>query len=159
MPRETSARPLTGRKVLLIFVAFFGVITAVNIVMIYAATDTFPGLVVKNSYVASQKFDAERDAHEALGWSAGAGLEDGALTVSIRDRDGAPVHGLEVSAVIGRPATDAFERIVELNPSGDVYVARPGLPKGVWRIEIRAQGGPEERFRALARLYEPGDEG
>ncbi len=157
MTRETSARTLTGRKVLLIFIAFFGIVTAVNIVMIYSATSTFPGLVVKNSYVASQNFDAERNAHNALGWSAGAGLDDGELTVAIQDRDGAPVHGLAVSAIIGRPATNEGERIVDLHPSGDVYIAHPGLPKGAWRIEIRAQGGPEETFRALTRVYQPSD--
>ena len=159
MLRQTSVKPLTGRKVLMIFLAFFGIVTAVNLVFIYYATGTFPGLVVKNSYVASQEYDAKRDAQNALGWHAGAGLKDGVLTVSIRDSDGAPVQGLTVSAVIGRPATTAGERVVDLHPNGDVYIAQPGLPKGIWRVEIRAEGGPEEKFRALARLYQPGGEG
>jgi len=159
MMRQTSAKPLTGRKVLIIFLAFFGVVTAVNIVFTYYATSTFPGLVVKNSYVASQEYDALRDAQNALGWHAGAGLEDGVLTVAIRDHDNAPVHGLTVSAVIGHPSTTEGERVVDLLAEGDVYTAHPDLPKGIWRVEIHAQGGPEETFRAVARLYEPGREG
>jgi nitrogen fixation protein FixH len=159
MMRQTSAKPLTGRKVLIIFLAFFGIVTAVNLVFIYYATGTFPGLVVKNSYVASQEYDAKRDAQNALGWRAGAGLEDGVLTVAIRDRNDAPVYGLTVSAVIGRPSTTAGERVIDLHPDGDVYVAHPGLPEGVWRVEIRAQGGPDETFRAIARLLQPGEEG
>lgn len=159
MAQQKQERRLTGRGVLIIFLTFFGVVTSVNLVMAYLATDTFPGLVVKNSYVASQNFDAERDAHEALGWSATVELVEGRLEVSVTDRDGAPVHGLTMSAIIGRPATTEGERIVDLAPEGDIYMARPGLPKGVWRVEIRAAGGPEERFRAEARLYEPGEQG
>jgi len=156
MTRQTSAKPLTGRKVLFIFLAFFGTVTAVNLVFAYYATDTFPGLVVKNSYDASQTYDADRYAQEALGWHAGAGLDDGVLTVAIRDHTGAPVRGLTVSALIGRPATTAGERQVELRPAGDVYVAEPGLATGIWRVEIHAQDGPEKQFHAVARLYQPG---
>ena len=159
MNSATGEKRLTGRGVLIIFLSFFGVIFVVNFVMAYLATDTFPGLVVKSSYVASQTYDAERDAQEALGWSAAMELIDGALLVSITDRDGAPVHGLAISAIIGRPATTKGERIVDLTQSGDVYLARPGLPKGIWRVEIRATGGPEENFRAQAKLFEPGRQG
>ena len=59
---STEPRPLTGRKVLLIAVAAFAVILAANLAMLLAATGTFPGLVVKNSYVASQDWTARTDA-------------------------------------------------------------------------------------------------
>ncbi len=52
----------TGRKMLAIVVAFFAVIITVNLFMAYKAVGTFPGLVVKNSYVASQEFDRNRTA-------------------------------------------------------------------------------------------------
>jgi nitrogen fixation protein FixH len=48
---------LTGRKVAAIFVVFFGVIMAVNFTMASFASSTFGGVVVKNSYVASQKYN------------------------------------------------------------------------------------------------------
>ena len=60
------AKPLTGRKVFLMFVAFFGLIIAVNVTMAVQAVKTFPGLEVANSYVASQTFDADRAAQERL---------------------------------------------------------------------------------------------
>ena len=54
-------KELTGRHVLIITLAAFGVIIAVNLVMAFLAVGSFPGLEVKNSYVASQDFDRERD--------------------------------------------------------------------------------------------------
>lgn len=159
MANSTSAKPLTGRKVLIMLVAFFGTVTAVNIVMMYTAIDTFPGLVVQNSYVASQNYDAERDAQAALGWRAGVDLKNGVLTADIRDKSGAPVHGLTVKAAIGRPSNDADDHIVDLAEADGVYLAEPGLKQGIWLVEIQATGGPEERFRADARLYQPGGGG
>ena len=53
----------------------FGVIIGVNVVMATKAIGTFPGLEVKNSYVASQSFDKRRDAQEALGWDVGVAHE------------------------------------------------------------------------------------
>ena len=61
---------LKGKHVLGIAVGAFGVIIAVNLVMAYQAISTFPGLEVANGYVASQTFDADRKAQEALGWTA-----------------------------------------------------------------------------------------
>lgn len=46
-------KELTGRHVLLMFVAGFGIIIAVNLTLAFSAVRTFPGLEVKNSYVAS----------------------------------------------------------------------------------------------------------
>jgi len=64
-----AERKLTGRHVLLIFVAAFGVIISVNLVLAYSAVNTFPGLEVRNSYVASQTFNDRKAAQEALGLS------------------------------------------------------------------------------------------
>lgn len=69
MTTETkSVKPLTGRKVLMILVAAFGIIIAVNMTLLYNAIKTFPGLEVKNSYVASQTFDDRAISQRALGW-------------------------------------------------------------------------------------------
>jgi len=64
-----AERQLTGRHVLMIFVGAFTVIIGVNIALAYNAVRTFPGLEVKNSYVASQEFNTRRAAQVALGWT------------------------------------------------------------------------------------------
>ena len=49
--------PFTGRHITMILVAFFGVVIAVNLVMAHYASSTFGGVVVENSYVASQEYN------------------------------------------------------------------------------------------------------
>lgn len=76
-----DGKPLTGRHVLAITLAAFGVIIAVNVLMAVKAVRTFPGLEVANSYVASQSFDRDRAVQTALGWRVEAdydGKEPGA---------------------------------------------------------------------------------
>ena len=75
-----SQRQFTGRHALAVFVGAFGVIILVNIAMAFFAVRSFPGLEVKNSYVASQEFDARRQAQERLNWTAAVELRDGLHT-------------------------------------------------------------------------------
>jgi nitrogen fixation protein FixH len=144
---------LTGRKVLLIAVAAFGVILAANLAMLLAATGTFPGLVVKNSYVASQGWNARTDAQRALGWKAVADYGDGALRVAMTGRDGAPVRGLSVVAVVGRPASARDDVRLELTEGAQSYAAPLVLAPGMWRVVITGTDAEGGSFEAEARFY------
>jgi len=65
-----AARPFTGRKMAAIMVAFFAVVIIVNVYMAREASSTFGGVVVENSYVASQQYNRwldEASAENALG--------------------------------------------------------------------------------------------
>ena len=64
--RERKPAEFTGRHMLAIMLAFFGVIIAVNLVMATLASKSWTGLVVKNTYVASQQFNRKAPvfAHE-----------------------------------------------------------------------------------------------
>ncbi|HET9398451.1 MAG TPA: FixH family protein [Sphingomicrobium sp.] len=75
----------SGRHMTAILVAFFGVVIAVNFTMALFATRTFGGVVVENSYVASQKYNGWLDAarrQEQLGWAIEPGL-DGRRRVTV----------------------------------------------------------------------------
>ena len=77
--RETdaSSRKLTGRGVLLCLLAFFGVVFAVNAVMIRFATGTFGGVETASSYAAGLAFKKDLNAAEqqdALGWQVKGGV-------------------------------------------------------------------------------------
>lgn len=148
-----SGRPLTGRKVLVIALASFGVVLAANVTMMFFALDGFPGLVERNPYVAAQKFDAEVKAERALGWSFDADWSGGELRVSARDAAGEPLAGLEVTAVVGRPATDVDDRRVVLSGKDGQYRAPVDLPAGRWRIDILARRGDGAVFRIADDLY------
>ena len=56
----TNTHVLTGSKVLMVFLVFFGVMLAVNLVLAWKAVSTFPGLEVSSSYADSQDFDVRR---------------------------------------------------------------------------------------------------
>lgn len=148
-----SGKPLTGGKVLAILLGAFGVILAANMAMLVAATGTFPGLVVKNSYVASQGWNAKTDAQRALGWQGGVVHERGELKVTLTGADGTPVHGLEVSAVVGRPASSRDDVKLALGPEGGTYAAPLALGPGRWRVAVEATDGAGARYEAEADLW------
>ena len=80
-------RHFTGRHMAFILVAFFAVVIVVNLYMARMAGSTFGGVVVENSYVASQHFNRwldEAAAERALGWQAAAErLPDGRISVRL----------------------------------------------------------------------------
>ncbi|PPB82177.1 nitrogen fixation protein FixH [Albidovulum inexpectatum] len=144
---------LTGRKVLFITVAAFGIIIAVNVVMAYLAIRTFPGLEVKNSYVASQVFDAERRAQEALGWNLEHAYENGMLRLSFRDRAGQPVRVRDLSVTVGRTTMAAQDRQPEFVWNNGDYVARADLAPGKWMLLLEAHAEDGTKFRQRLDLF------
>jgi len=151
-----ESKPLTGRKVLVIMVAGFAVVLAANLTLMFAATGSFPGLVVPNSYVASQVFDRKTAAQRALGWTASAEYAAGLLTVTMTGHDGAPVTGIGVAALVGRPAADRDDVRLELvEPAGaplGTYAAALDLAPGMWRIAIIGTGADGAAFEAVAEF-------
>lgn len=142
-----TERQLTGKHVLFIFVAAFGVIIAVNLTLAYSAVKTFPGLEVKNSYVASQEFDVRRHAQEALGWTIQANHNDGILTLGITDVAGAPVEVASLDATVGR-ATHVFDDVEpDFQFDGEQYVASVPLGDGNWNIRMLATAQDGTKFQ------------
>lgn len=132
-----TERKITGYHVLFGFVAAFGVIISVNVYLAVSAVKTFPGLEVKNSYVASQQFDANRAAQEALGWEIGADHRDGQLVLSINDENG-PVEVQSLTATLGRATTVADDMSPDFVFNGQAYVAPVELRDGNWNIRMVA---------------------
>lgn len=153
--RLHDGNPLTGWHALGIVCLFFGTIIAVNVAMALMATGTFPGLVVKNSYVASQHYNAllkESRAQEDRGWSADLQTEDGVLEVRLTDPSDAPITGLRVVARVGRPASASEDRVLEFKIGTDGYVAMDTLPSGRWMVELEAWSSDRLVYRATHPL-------
>jgi len=145
--------PLTGRKVLLITVTFFGVIFFVNFFMAYKAIGTFPGLEVKNSFVASQNFDRDRAAQEALGWTLESDYRDGRLLLDFRDAKGYPAPLAELSVLIGRTTSRAQDFTPDFARVGGIYEAPADLGRGKWMMQINALAEDGTRFHQRIGLY------
>ena len=154
--RLDDDHPFTGRHMLLVVLLFFGTIIAVNIAMVVAATGTFPGLVVKNSYVASQHYnqllESARIQNEA-GWQVELAAPDGVITFRLADRDGVARQRLQVTALAGRPSSTLEDRLIDLVEGPGGYTAAEKLPAGLWDIDVEARRGDELIFREQRRLH------
>lgn len=134
--------PFTGKHFAVIMVLFFGVVVAVNLVMARAASATFGGVVVENSYVASQHFNGWLDQaarEKALGWSAKAERRaDGRVTVVI---SGAPT-GTTLSATARHPLGRKPDQALAFATGADgSFVSVVPLPAGRWRVRFDAAAG------------------
>jgi len=132
----------TGRHMLLIMVAFFGVIIAVNLTMAFMARRSWTGIVVENTYVASQEFNAnaaEGRAQAALGWRSELEIAGGTVRYRLLDRSGAPVHSDDVTARFRHPAYESADREAVLVPDADGSFSAPvELPDGQWIVSTAA---------------------
>ena len=141
-----TEKEITGRHVLIGTIAAFGVIIAVNVTMAVKAVGTFPGLEVKNSYVASQTFETRREAQEALGWQVEAGYADGALRIAILDADGRTADPSIIAASIGRSTVARDDRDLTLSPIAGEWVSRVDLEPGQWVLILNAESAAGEPF-------------
>lgn len=149
----TMSRELNGRKILLIFAGFFGVIITVNLILAYNAVKTFPGLEVKNSYVASQSFDARRTAQENLGWDVDLAYKDGEVVLEFLTKEGAPVMVGDLDILIGRKTTVRDDLTPQFAFDGDAYVAKADLAPGFWTVRISAMSEEGVTFEQRRELY------
>lgn len=143
---------LTGRHVLGITVGAFSIIIGVNVVMAYKAVSTFPGLEVQNGYVASQTFDAERKAQEALGWTLTHSYRAGALSLDVRDASGAPAIVSQLDVLVGRTTESKDDIHPDFRRDGGAFVADVTLPKGKWMMMVEARAADGTLFRQRLEL-------
>jgi len=135
-------RTFTGRHMTVILVAFFGVVIAVNFTMARYASATFGGIVVENSYVASQEFNRWLDEaadERALGWDAVTTWRpDGRLVVAMR---GAPA-AVAVTAMARHPLGRLPDRDLTFEPiGGGRFLSREMLPEGRWTLRLTMAAG------------------
>ena len=149
----TGRRPLTGRGMIAVFVALFGIIIGVNVVMAVTAVRSFPGLEVANSYVASQEFDRERAAQEALGWQAEPVYEEGRLSLKISDAQGLPAPVRTLNVIVSRPTQKRDDVTPEMRYSGGLWVADLALAPGAWVVHLEAEAPDGTVFRQRLANY------
>lgn len=148
-------REFTGRHMLMVMVAFFGVIIAVNLTMATLAGRTWTGLVVKNSFVASQNYNgelAEARRQSERGWVSELAYRGGHFDFSLKDREGQPVVIDDLKVWVGRPAFERQDQTVALAHVGDGrYRADIELGAGPWQIKVTGGTG-EQAYRRESRI-------
>ena len=152
------ARPLTGKHVLAIFIAFFTVVIAVNMVMFRVATSSFSGIETDSAYRVGLAYNTELEAarqQAALGWAVNAKVDGERVIIDVRDRDGQIVPGLTGDVVLAWPADRRLDRKGTISAlSGGRYEAQldKALPPGQWDVVVTLRHNGERVFLSKNRI-------
>lgn len=134
---------------------------------IYFATADRSVATEPDYYAKALNYDAEiklREASRALGWTASAGLRPAAdqrgmdLTIALADREGKPIEGAQVSAVVFANVRSGNRQTLTLSQdsSASVYAAPVRIDRsGVWHVRVSAVRG-DQTFARETDLLVPG---
>ena len=157
--RSRQTGQFTGTHMAVIIVAFFTVIIAVNLLMADFAIRSWTGLVVKNSYVASQGFNdvvAAKRRQDAMGWRGEYAMSNGVVSYRISDRSGRPVAVNSIELTFRRPTFETDDHTVALSlRSHGEFGAEHRLADGIWVVNVAADAGTDapwhESFRVIVK--------
>lgn len=132
----------TGRHMAAIMIGFFGVVVAVNIGMARVAGSTFGGVVVENSYVASQNYNRwldEAAKERALGWQLMAQRRaDDRVTVTVSG----PTGSGKLAGVARHPLGAAPDVPLSFSRAPDgSFLSDKALPDGRWIVRLDLEAG------------------
>ena len=163
MPTSSvSPRPLTGRLVLIMLLAFFGIVFGVNFTLMELAIATLPGTEVDSAYTASLGYEKEiAAAHDqtARKWKVEAHIErDGnggaILQVEARDGSGQPMTGLKFQGTLERPTDKRADLAVSLAEVGiGIYRgSAPAIAPGQWDLVLEGNSAGRRMFMSKNRV-------
>ncbi|MGE3691264.1 MAG: FixH family protein [Novosphingobium sp.] len=133
----------TGKHMAAIMIAFFGLVIVVNLAMARLARSTFGGVVVENSYVASQHFNKwldEARSEKALGWTAQASrTAQGGVILRL---SGLPAGDARVSATARHPLGRMADiDLAFVRRADGAYISSRPLPAGRWKVRLSVTSG------------------
>jgi nitrogen fixation protein FixH len=125
-----------------ILIAGFGVVVAVNLIMARFAVSTFGGVVVENSYVASQQFNGwleQADRSRAIGWKPRvARLDDDRIVVDF----GSTSTPRELAASARQPLGNQPDMAMTFASAGSGrFTSEAPLPLGRWTLRLEGRAG------------------
>jgi nitrogen fixation protein FixH len=147
--------------VLLCVIAFFGVVSLVNGIMIREAISTFGGLETDSPYKAGLAFSREiaaSEAQEKRHWNVTAKIGtivNGQLRIGITalDATGRPLTGYEVYAHLSHPTDRRLDRTVSMTPAGSGrFASQTAVTPGQWDLIVDLLRGDERMFRSRERV-------
>ncbi len=152
MTDTKPVKELTGRKVLIILLSAFGIILTANMTLLYNAINTFPGLEVRNTYVASQTFDDRATAQRALGWVLEVKYANGQMNLSIAANN-TFIFPETIDVRVGRPTHDREDVIPVLLRDTIGYWFKIDLGEGKWFIYVNAETADGKPFQQRLSMF------
>lgn len=139
----TSANEFTGRHMAVILTTFFAVVVLVNLSMAVLAKRSWTGLVVPNSYVASQQFNdvtAKLEASAALNIRSRLSVSNGKIQLSLDSASGSALEVREAVISLSKASSsgDRQNLLLTCDQQG-LCTAAAKLEKGLWIGEVSAQ--------------------
>ena len=164
---NASQAKLTGKHVLFMFLAFFGVIFIVNGIFLSQAIKSFPGEVSKKSYVQGINYNDtidEKNRQELLNWKSEIGVsysddtpKDAILVARFFDKDDLPLNELQVSAVLNQHSSDhknvSFP--MQFYADGEYTHQIDSLETGRWTVHIEVNVSSQSIFKAQKEINIP----
>lgn len=135
---QNTPRPFTGRHMALILVTFFAVVVGVNVTMAVLARKSWTGLVVQNSYVASQHFNAETKKRLAMlekGFRMEIVVRAGSVSVSLNDKAGLALPLHKASMTLVRSGWAVKDTSIAMQCRDSLCSAMTELASGLWKGE------------------------
>ena len=162
MNQAQPSRPITGRMVFFMMVAFFGVVIGVNVIMMRLAIQTLPGTEVDSAYSASLAYQKEittAQAQSTRNWKVEAHVErsgQGGATLQVEARDnlGRPMSGLKFQGRFERPTDRRADLAVSLAEVGiGIYRGNAEtIAPGQWDLVVEGAAGGERLFLSRNRV-------
>ena len=159
---SASPKPLTGRKVLFVLLAFFGVVIGVNMIMMRLAIQTLPGTDVDSAYSASLAYENEIAAardQNTRNWKVDAHIQrsaDGGATLQVeaRDNSGEPMSGVKFHGRFERPTDRRADQSVALAETGiGIYRgSAPQIAPGQWDLVLEGDAAGRRMFLSKNRV-------
>ncbi|HYG88053.1 MAG TPA: FixH family protein [Azospirillum sp.] len=147
-----------------LFFAFFGVVIAVNGVMLYFATSTFNGLQTEDHFIKGIKYNqdlAGAKAQAERAWKVDLAFESpepgkGRVTLNLHDKHGNLLKDAKVRIKFIRPTMQGYDRTITPEYAGDGrYVAGLDLPlPGIWDLRLvieHASGDYQDQQRIFVK--------
>ncbi len=154
-----APRPITGRTVLIGFIAFFGVIFAVNGVFVYFALDSWPGLRFEKAYERGLNYNrvlSDADKQAELKWKSAVNIEPNGsgnhlVSVHLTEAAGNPITGKRVLINLSRPTHAGSDTALEMKASapGRYEAIHRFSAAGRWHAAVSAQGNDGETYKMI----------
>ncbi|PVE22099.1 nitrogen fixation protein FixH [Microvirga sp. KLBC 81] len=162
MSTTTAGRPprvITGRTVLIYFITFFGIVFAMNFVMIRFAVSSFSGVETESSYKAGLTFKndvAAAHSQDALHWAVDASIQRGdasRILITARDAKAQALSGLTAEVRLAHPTDKRRDVVIEfVETTAGQFQSLTSLPEGSWDLVIGLKRSGETVFRSKSRI-------
>jgi nitrogen fixation protein FixH len=161
MNAHRKTRELTGKHVLFCLLGFFGVVFAVNGVLVKAATSTFGGVETSSSYKAGLMFEqdvARAEQQDGLHWQVGGKIArdkagEAVLDISTRDAKGIPLTDITARARLAHPADERLDHVIALDrTSAGLFHGEAQAQSGQWELIVDLYRGETRVFRSRSRV-------